>query len=84
MRALDYPGRGTLTAWVREAIPEARRAVVGIVGRRRYSGKLMQAGVMELCTREKSAQAVADNSACADQRCTTGGTNFWGVRHPHP
>jgi len=24
MRALGYPGRGTLTAWVREAFPEAR------------------------------------------------------------
>ena len=61
MKALGYPGRGTLTAWVREAAPEARRAVVGSVGRRRYSGKLMQAGVMELCTREESARAVADN-----------------------
>ena len=60
MKALGYPGRGTLTAWVREAAPEARRAVVGSVGRRRYSGKLMQAGVMELCTREESARAVAD------------------------
>ncbi|NVM92805.1 transposase-like protein [Variovorax sp. SG517] len=60
MRALGYPGRGTLTAWVREAVPEARRAAFGSVGRRSYSGKLMQAGVMELCTREESAQAVAD------------------------
>ena len=55
MRALGYPGRGTLTAWVREALPEARRAVVGSVGRRSYSRKLMQAGVMALCTREESA-----------------------------
>lgn len=60
MRALGYPGRGTLTAWVRAALPEARRAVVGSLGRRRYSGELMQAGVMALCTREESAQAVAD------------------------
>ena len=30
MRALGYPGRGTLTKWVREAFPEARRAVVGV------------------------------------------------------
>ena len=60
MRALGYPGRGTLTKWVREAFPEARRAVVGSVGRRTYSGMLMQAGVMELCTREETAQAVAD------------------------
>ena len=60
VRALGYPGRGTLTAWIREALPEARRAVVGSVGRRRYSGELMQAGVMALGMREASAQAVAD------------------------
>ena len=60
MRALGYPCRGTLTAWIREALPEAGRAVVGSVERRRYSGELMQAGVMALCTREESAQAVAD------------------------
>jgi transposase-like protein len=60
MRALDYPRRGTLTVLVREALPEARRVVVGSVGRRKYSGKLVQAGVMALCMREDSAQAVAD------------------------
>lgn len=31
MRALGYPGRGTLTKWVREAFPKARRAVVDSV-----------------------------------------------------
>ena len=60
MRAMGYPCRGTLTSWIREALPEARRPVVGSTVRRRYSGALMQAGVMELCTREESAQAVAD------------------------
>ncbi|MDN4592250.1 IS3 family transposase [Xenophilus aerolatus] len=60
MRALGYPGRGTLTKWVREAFPEARRAVVGSVGQRRYSESIKQAGVMQLCTRQDSAQAVAD------------------------
>ena len=60
IRALGYPGRGTLTAWVREAFPEARRAVVGSVSLRGYSGELMEAGVMALCTREESAQVVAD------------------------
>ena len=29
MRALGYPGRGTLTAWVREAVPETRTSMVG-------------------------------------------------------
>ena len=60
MRALGYPGRGTLTKWIREAFPEARMAVVGSVGQRRYPESLKQAGVMELCTRQESAQAVAD------------------------
>lgn len=40
MRALGYPGRGTLTKWVREAFPEVRRAVVGRVGQRRYPESL--------------------------------------------
>ena len=60
MRALGYPSRGTLTKWVREAFPEARRALVGSVGQRRYPESLKQAGVMELCTRQESAQTVAD------------------------
>ncbi|OGA92045.1 MAG: transposase, partial [Burkholderiales bacterium RIFCSPHIGHO2_12_63_9] len=60
MRALGYPGRGTLTKWVREAFPEARMALVGSVGQRRYPESLKHAGVMELCTRQESAQAVAD------------------------
>jgi len=60
MRALGYPGRGTLTKWIREAIPETRKAIVGSVGQRRYPESLKQAGVMELCTRQESAQAVTD------------------------
>ncbi|RYD77721.1 MAG: IS3 family transposase [Verrucomicrobiaceae bacterium] len=60
IRALGYPGRGTLSAWVREALPETRKAVVGSVGRLRYHETLKQAAVMELCTRQESAQAVAE------------------------
>lgn len=60
MRALGYPGRGTLTAWVREALPQARKAIVGVAGRPRYPAALKQAGVIGLCSREESAQAVAD------------------------
>ena len=60
MRALGYPGRGTLTAWVREALPETRKPVVGRAGRPRYPEALKQAGVIELCSRQESAQAVAE------------------------
>jgi putative transposase len=60
MRALGNPGRGTLTAWVREALPESRKAAIGSVGRRRYPASMQQAGVIGLCSRQESAQAVAD------------------------
>ena len=60
IRALGYPGRGTLTAWVREALPESRKTVVGRVGQRRYPEALKQAGVVGLCTRQESTQAVAE------------------------
>lgn len=60
MRALGYPGRATLTAWVREALPQSRKAVVGSVVRPRYPESMKQAGVIELCTRRKTAQAVAE------------------------
>jgi putative transposase len=60
MRALGYPGRGTLTAWVREALPEARKAMVGRAARPRYPEALKQAGVIGLCSRQESAQAVAE------------------------
>ncbi len=48
MRALGYPGRGTLTAWVREALSETRRAMVGRSVRPRYSEALKHAGVIGL------------------------------------
>lgn len=44
MRALGYTGRGTLTAYVREALPETRKARVGRAGRPRYPAVLMQEG----------------------------------------
>ena len=51
MRALGYPGRGTLTTRVREAL--TRRAVVGSAGQRSYSETLKKTGVMALCTRQE-------------------------------
>jgi putative transposase len=57
---LGYPGRGTLTAWVREAFPETRKAIVGVAGRPTYPEGLKQAGVIALCIRQESVQAVAE------------------------
>lgn len=60
IRALGYPGRGTLTTWVREAFPEFRRSVVGQAGRPRYPESMKRDGVRELYSRSGSAQAIAE------------------------
>jgi len=57
IKALGYPGRGSLPAWVQEQHPEIRPRVVG-----RSQGltpALKQAAVIALCTRQGGAQAVA-------------------------
>lgn len=60
MRALGYPGRGTLTAWVREAFPETRISMVGRSWRPAYPDALKQASVLDLCSGEESAQQIAE------------------------
>jgi len=59
LRALGYPCRQILTAWVRERYPETRRRIVSKAGRPAASLASRQAAVYELCTREGSAQALA-------------------------
>ncbi|WP_430252230.1 IS3 family transposase [Neorhizobium sp. DAR64860/K0K1] len=60
MRALGYPGRGTLTVWVREAFPETRTSMVGRSWHPGYSEDVRQAGVIGLCGGDETAQQVAD------------------------
>lgn len=59
LKALGYPGRGTLTEWVRERYPETRKSIVGKARRPTASLASKRAAVYELCTREGSALAVA-------------------------
>lgn len=59
LKALGYPCRQKLTAWVREQYPEARKYVTGKVGRPAASLSSKRAAVYELCTRTGSAQEVA-------------------------
>ena len=59
MRALGYPGRGTLTAWVREAFPETRTSMVGRSWRRGYSDEIRQAGGHRTMRGDETAQQVA-------------------------
>ncbi|EPE9376101.1 IS3 family transposase, partial [Enterobacter hormaechei] len=60
MRVLGYPGRGTLTAWVRQDCPEASQSILGRSWPVTKPDALMYEGVVQLCTRQSSAQEIAD------------------------
>ncbi len=60
MRALGYPGRAMLTAWVREAFPEAQKSTVGRAAPPRYPETLKKTGVVGLYNRQESAQSLAE------------------------
>jgi transposase-like protein len=59
LKALGYPCRETLSAWVDELHPETRMHVVGKMRSVLRPPELKQAAVIELCTRQISAQAIA-------------------------
>ena len=60
MRVLGYPGRGTLTAWVRQDCPEISKSMVGRSWPTTKPDALMCEGVVQLCARQSSAQEIAD------------------------
>jgi putative transposase len=62
-KALGYPCRDTLAAWVNELHPERRKNVVGKARSVQRPQELKQAAVIELCTRQISARAVAQKLA---------------------
>jgi putative transposase len=59
MRTIGYPGRDLLTTWVNEAYPEAMKRLVGRGRSPQLQLPLKQAAVVELCTRNGSALAIA-------------------------
>ncbi|WLF99664.1 IS3 family transposase (plasmid) [Brucella intermedia] len=60
MRALGYPGRAMLTAWVRRPFPEAQKSTVGRAAPPRYPETLKKTGVVGLYNRQESAQSLAE------------------------
>lgn len=63
LKALGYPCRETLAAWIDELHPETRIHVVGKAGGVPHSPELKQAAVLELCNRQISVQAIAKKLA---------------------
>ena len=58
IKALGYPSRTLLSAWIREQRPEARTRVVGR-SQESSSPAMKQSAVIALCMRQGSAQSVA-------------------------
>ena len=63
LKALGYPSRETLTAWIQELYPEVRNRLVGRTARVKHSSDVKTAAVIEFCTRQRSAQAIAQKLA---------------------
>jgi putative transposase len=56
LRALGYPGRATLTAWVREAFPDTKTVSTATYGPGNHSDAVKKAAVVGLYLRQESAQ----------------------------
>lgn len=59
IRELGYPCRATFNAWLDDLYPETRKRVVGKTRGAVHPRELKQAAVIELCTRQEGALAVA-------------------------
>jgi putative transposase len=59
LRALGYPSRQTLTTWIDEVAPDARMRMVGRAPNVQHPIETKKAAVIELCTRNTSAEEIA-------------------------
>ena len=60
IKALGYPSRDLLRAWIRETHPELHGRFVGRSDSHARSPAMKQAAVIALCMRQQSAQSVAE------------------------
>jgi putative transposase len=82
MRALGYPGRATLTAWVRAAFPETRTVSSGTRGRGDYCATVKQAAVVGLYCREESAEALTKKVGVSRPTLYAWKNQFLGAEAP--
>lgn len=82
LRALGYPGRATLTAWVREAFPETGTVSTVGYGAGNHSDAVKKAAVVGLYSRQESAQAVAEKSVVSRPTLYAWKTQILGPEAP--
>lgn len=82
MRALGYPGRATLTAWVHEVFPEAKRVSNGRYGPGNHTDAAKQAAVIGLYSRSESAEALAKKVGVSRPTLYAWKNQFLGAEAP--
>ena len=82
MRALGYPGRATLTAWVHEVFPEAKRVSNGRYGPGNHTDAAKQAAVVGLYSRSESAEALAKQVGVSRPTLYAWKNQFLGAEAP--
>ena len=85
VEALGYPCRDLLRAWIHELDPDSRQRVVGRAVSAPRPPQLKKQAVLELCTREGSAQVVTQKlgvSSARALRCTFCTLSFWPSSPP--
>jgi len=78
IKALGYPGRASLHAWVQELNPRARPRVLGA-----SSNEQKHAAVLACAQVKEVLKLSLTTLACVERRCTTGAMNYWGQRLSH-
>ncbi len=63
LKALGYPCRETLEGWIDELHPKARKRMVGRAPNVQHPPEIKYAAVIELCSRQTSAQTIAQKHA---------------------
>lgn len=63
IRDLGYPNRGTLAAWIDELRPQARQRLIARAASVPRPQELKKKAVLDLCTRQTSAEAIAQELA---------------------
>jgi transposase-like protein len=85
LRALGYPSRETLAAWIEELRPEIGKRIVGrVAGSVPKSQEVRQAAVIELCTREGSASLIARKAGVSRPTLYNWKNQLLGREAQHP
>ena len=63
IKVLGYPCREILAAWIEELNPDVRKHITGRAANPRHAPEVKTAAVVELCTRQIPAQAIAEKLA---------------------